>query len=108
MARDSSRRRSRGDRAGGGLNQPPWRALKSPFPPLEILNAEQLEAIHNASMTILEEIGMDFLHPEALEILGKAGAKVESGSSRVRFDRGLVTELVAKAPSQVTLHARNP
>ena len=29
-------------------------------------------------------------------------------SQRVRFDRAMVLELVAKTPSEVTLHARNP
>jgi len=58
-------------------------------------------------MRILEEIGMDFLHPEALDILGAAGAKVEAGSQRVRFDRGLIQEAVGHAPASYTLHARN-
>jgi trimethylamine--corrinoid protein Co-methyltransferase len=73
-----------------------------------VLRPEQVEAIHDASLRILEEIGMDFLHPEALEILGRAGAEVEPGGQRVRLDRGLVTEAVAQAPSEFTLHARNP
>jgi trimethylamine--corrinoid protein Co-methyltransferase len=33
---------------------------------------------------------------------------VEAGSQRVRFDRAMVLDLVAKTPSEVTLHARNP
>ncbi len=106
MARDRTRRRARRD--AGGFGQPDWALLRNPYRPLEILDPEQIEAIHDASMTILEEIGMDFLLPEAREILKAAGAEVETGSERVRFDRGLVLEAVAKAPSSFTLHARNP
>jgi len=73
-----------------------------------VLSADQIEAIHDASLRILEEIGMDFLHSEALDILAKGGAKMAAGSQRVRFDRGLIEEAVGRAPASFTLHARNP
>ena len=108
MARDASRLSRRQSRGGPGLKQLPWLQVRNPYSPIEVLSADQIEAIHDASLTVLEEIGMDFLHPQALAILDRAGAQVESGTQRVRFDRGLVEEAVAKAPSQFTLHARNP
>src|SRR3546814_10914316 len=70
--------------------------------------ADQVEAIHEASLRVLEEVGMDFLHPEALAILKQAGAAVEAGTNRVRFDRGLVLDRLKTAPARFTLHARNP
>ena len=113
MARSTHRRRGatrgeRSQRTSGGPSQLPWRQLRNPLPPIEVLRPEQIEAIHNTSMRILEEVGMDFLHPEALELLRQAGAEVEAGTERVRFDRGLISEALAKAPSEITLHARNP
>src|SRR4051812_416246 len=66
------------------------------FPAIEIVSADELEAIHRASLRVLEEIGMDFTLPEARELLKKAGAKVEG--ERVRFDRGMVEELIRSAP----------
>ncbi|MGF1608548.1 MAG: trimethylamine methyltransferase family protein [Kiloniellales bacterium] len=111
---DGGRRRRRSETGartrerGGAVQQLAWRNLRNPYRPLEVLSEEQIEAIHDASLTILEEIGMDFLHPEALEILRQAGADVEPGSERVRLDRGLIEEAVAKAPAELTLHARNP
>src|SRR5437588_10284410 len=57
-------------------------------------------------MTILEEIGVDFLHPRARDLLKAAGMKVEE--DRVRFDRGWVLGMVAKAPETFELQARNP
>ena len=108
MARDGSRRRGRQPRSAQALAQLPWRNVRNPYSPLEVLSEEQVEAIHDASMRVLEEIGMDFLHPEALDILRRAGAEVEPGSQRVRFDRGLITEAMSPAPPKFTVHARNP
>ena len=107
MAREGGRRR-RKTRPETRLEQLAWRAVDNPYRPVEALDEEQLEAISEAAFQILEEIGMDFLHPDALEILRQGGAEVESGSERVRFDRGLITEALAKAPQSFTLQARNP
>ncbi len=108
MARNDSRSRARPRRDGTALRQVPWSALRNPYQAIKVLSEEQVEAIHDASMRILEEIGMDFLHPEALEILARKGAEVEPGSERVRLDRGLVQEALSHAPAQFTLHGRNP
>lgn len=106
--RGRRRERSRPRRTSGGIKQLPWRELEVRLGPLELIDDEALEAIHRASLQILSEIGIDFLHPEAIDILKKAGAICEPGSQRVRFDPALVEELVAKAPSRFRLHARNP
>jgi trimethylamine--corrinoid protein Co-methyltransferase len=106
MSRETSRRRER--RSGGGLRQLPWRNLRNPYKPIEVLTADQLEAVHQTSLRILEEHGIEFLDNESLSILKSAGADVTSGSNLVRFDRGLVSESIAKAPKEFTLHARNP
>ena len=108
MARERGQRAGRRAARSGGIRQLPWRLPHNPYRPIEVLTEEQLEAVHAASLTILEEVGMDFLHQEALEVLAAAGAAVTPGSQRVRLDRGLVLEAVAKAPSRFTLHARNP
>jgi trimethylamine---corrinoid protein Co-methyltransferase len=90
------------------IAQKPFRQPRRRFPPMQIVSADELEAIHNASLTILEEIGMDFLNAEAREILRKAGADVRGDDLRVRLDRGLIEQAITSAPSEFTLHARNP
>ena len=105
------RRGGRGRARAGAANtieQMPWQQPRIPFPPLGLLSEDQIEAIHNTSLEVLEEIGMDFLLPEARELLKKAGADVDPNSERVRFDRGLIEDAIKTAPSQVTMHARNP
>ena len=59
-------------------------------------------------MRICEEIGIDFLHEGAREILRKAGCDVDSDTPTVRMDRDFVMEQVANAPETVTLIPRKP
>ncbi|WP_206530090.1 trimethylamine methyltransferase family protein [Nordella sp. HKS 07] len=106
------RRRREGRRAGDaaaqarGIAQLPRRKVKRRFTAMEIISADEVEAIHKASLTVLAEIGMDFMLPEARDLLQKAGAKIEG--ERVRFDPGMVEELIGTAPQDFTFHARNP
>lgn len=86
----------------------PFRQLQTRWPPLAVLSPEELERVHNASMQILENTGIELLDAEALEIFTKAGASVDSGRRRVKIDRGLLMEAIAQAPASFTLHARNP
>src|SRR5262245_298682 len=88
--------------------QPDWRRIANPYAPVEVLKPEQVERIHDASMRILEDFGLEILNAEALDILAAAGAEVDRSTNRVRLDRALVLSHVAKAPSRFTLHARNP
>lgn len=109
---ESSRRRSRRQqtprREAATLNQSPWQQVVNNYAPIEPLSADHIEAIHQASLRILEEIGIHFLLPEAREILRQAGATVDPDGDRVRLDRGLVEEAMAQAPASFQLHARNP
>lgn len=104
--------RRRGGRGSGMVRSAPatlkYRKLRHRFPTTPVLSEDELEAIHDASLTILEEMGMDFMHAEARAMLKKAGADVREGSERVRFDRQLILDAIKTCPSEFTLHARNP
>ncbi|MDA8739940.1 trimethylamine methyltransferase family protein [Rhodobacteraceae bacterium] len=112
MAEPTPKRRRSGGRAGGALRrgsaaieQMPWRLPVNPDRPTEPLNAEGVAAIHDGAMRILEDIGIEFLNPEACAILRQAGCTVTG--ENVRMGRDFVMEMVAKAPSQWTLTPRN-
>ena len=112
---DQTRRERRGGRAGraerqeqSGPAQKPFRQPKRQFPPVNIVSADELEAIHNASLTVLEEIGMDILDADARAIFKQAGADIRANEHRVRLPRDLVLSTIKTAPSTFTLHARNP
>ena len=105
--RGGRRAARRARREGGGrIEQPAFRRIFNPYAPTRAISDDELEAIHLASLTVLEEIGIDFLLPEARERLQAAGADVQG--ERVRLDRGLVGERIRTIPSSFTLHARNP
>lgn len=80
----------------------------NPIAPYEWASQKKLDKIHEASLWILENVGMAFMDPQALDIWQRAGAKVDYNAERVWIDRGLLMETVAHAPSQFTWHARNP
>ena len=105
MAR-SSRRRER--RSPQGAAQQAWRQVANPYSPIEVLRPEQIAAIHDASMTVLETIGFRVMSEAARGLYRGAGAEVSADGEMVRLDRGLVMELIAKAPPCFTLRARNP
>ena len=91
-----------------GVRQLPWRRLVNPYRPVEILSADQVEAVHVASLRVLDEIGMEVLGERALDALAGAGARVDRATRMVRMEPGLVESLVALAPHEFSLHARNP
>jgi trimethylamine--corrinoid protein Co-methyltransferase len=111
-SQESRPRRRSGGRDGHARDrlpqQRPWSQPRLPFPPTELLSADELESIHVASLRVLSELGMDFLDADARSALRAAGARVEPDSQRVRFDPDMVTERIRTAPSKFTLHARNP
>jgi len=72
----------------------------------EILTKTQVEKIHETTLRIMEQVGLDFGHPPAVEVLKKGGAKVDG--QRVFFTPGLVMKQIKKAPAEFTLNARNP
>ena len=78
MPRAARRRKGRTNApARVGLAQLPWGQPRYLDAPIEPLDAEGIDKIHNAAMRILEEIGIDFLHDDAREILARAGCDVK-------------------------------
>ena len=83
-----------------------YRAIERRFRPLEALSEDQLDAIHNNSLRVIEELGIRVLLPEARDIFRAAGGTVDDTSGMVRLDRELVLESVSKAPSTFVAHGR--
>jgi len=107
-SRADRRAARRQKRAASPLLRIPFRRVRNPLPPLELLPPNQLEQLHEASMRILEDIGLAFMDDEALDLWEKAGAKVDRARQHVWMDRGLILAAVANAPSSFTWRARNP
>ncbi len=103
-----SRRPQRERRVASAVHQLPWRSLRNPYPPIEPLSADQLEAIIDGALEVLETYGMRFLEPESRQLMRLSGASVDEDSMMVRMDRAMVLEQLAHAPSIFGLRARNP
>ena len=67
---------------------------------------EAIEAIHEASLAVLERVGVQADSPVAREILLGAGC-VEGGAGRLRMPRAVVMDAVAACPARFTLVARD-
>jgi len=114
MSDAGMRAERRARRRPGTGSEPPaararaYRRLVNPFEPLRVFSDDQIEAMHQTALKVLEELGMRVLLPEARRLLADAGATVDEESLMVRFDRGLIENALATAPPEVELVARSP
>jgi len=69
------------------------------------ISPQQFEKLHFAALEILERIGVDVLHEEALELLKNAGARIEG--ERAYIPQTLVKAALVSAPSSVYVRNRN-
>ena len=107
MTKRPTRKRSRRQRSDS-IQQAPFRALRNPYTPFEIIGADQVESLHQASLEILREIGMKITDPLALGLMKSLGADVDLANQVVRFDEALIEEVIEGIPADFTVHARNP
>ncbi|MFV2031070.1 MAG: trimethylamine methyltransferase family protein [Gammaproteobacteria bacterium] len=78
------------------------------YAPIEVLNDSDLDLIHDGSMRILEEIGLEVLNEKALALYEQDGARVDWDLQRVYLDRGPLMERLKTVPSEFTMHSRKP
>jgi trimethylamine--corrinoid protein Co-methyltransferase len=112
MNESIERRPRRRGAQGSAATTPPvdrsrsYRHLTNPFEPLRVFSDDQVAAIHEAALDILETQGMRVLLPEARAVYARGGGTVDETPSVVRLDRGLVSRSLATAPHDITLHGR--
>lgn len=80
--------------------------IKQNFLTDDLLSKREIESIHETTIQLFEETGLEIHNKEARQIYADHGTRVEG--EKVYFDSDLVKEYVSKAPSQFQLHARNP
>ena len=73
---------------------------------LDLWPEEAVEAIHEASLAVLDRVGVQVESPAARDILLAAGCEV-GARGRIRMPRGVVEEAVAACRPQFTLVARD-
>jgi trimethylamine--corrinoid protein Co-methyltransferase len=77
-------------------------------PGISFLSESEIEAIHDASLRVLEKTGIKVMSKVALDILKKAGAKVDYGANHATTAGALVEEALKNVPKTITYGARNP
>ena len=82
------------------------------IPTYDILSDESLTAIEATADRILAEIGIELREDaESMLLYKQAGADVTEqtdGIWRIRFEPGMLREILKTAPAEFTQHARNP
>src|SRR5204863_1920054 len=75
------------------------------MPRYEILSEDAMAVFEGGWRRLISEMGVEFLHDEAVARFREAGQAVDGNV--VRFDPDFVLEQVAKAPAEFDLAARN-
>ncbi len=95
--------RQRRTRRRGNVSPPAkrdvnYRTLRNPFPPTPVFSEDRVEAIHESSLKVLEELGMKVLLPDARRRFKEAGARVDEDEEMVYIGREIIEEALRTAP----------
>jgi trimethylamine--corrinoid protein Co-methyltransferase len=74
----------------------------------ELLTAEQVERVHEASLEILRDVGMLVRNENARQRFARHGCHVDAETQIVRFPPAVVEEFRAACPPTFTFHGRDP
>lgn len=78
------------------------------LPLYDILSSQEVNEIHEASLSVLEKTGLALDHPRAQEALAGYGARIADDRKRVFLPRTLVEKMLARAPREFLCAARDP
>ncbi|MBF9029994.1 trimethylamine methyltransferase [Rhodobacterales bacterium HKCCE3408] len=77
-----------------------YRNLRSPFPAMDVFSSDEIAAMHEAALDVLERLGMRVLLPEARDLFVAGGATVRPGDM-VHIGREMVEAALATAPRSI-------
>src|SRR3990172_438482 len=76
--------------------------------PITLLTEDQVVRVHEASLEILQEVGLLVRNANARELLARHGCRVDSESQIPRFPAAVVEQQRASIPPDFTFGARDP
>ena len=74
-------------------------------PSTELFSRGQLDSVHATSMRALGEVGVAVQDEHALGLLEDNGAKIDRRKNLAWISEGIISEALAKAPKNITLHS---
>ncbi len=98
-------RRRRGEAAATPKRQVNYRQLRNPFPLMRIFSDDEIAAMHDSALTMLETLGVKVLLPQAREVFARAGARVDESAEMVFIGRDIVEAALATAPRSIMARA---
>ena len=84
------------------------KSISNPKLKLEVLTTEEVQKIHDATLWIIENVGVRFPSKRALEIWEANGAAVDHEKKIVRAKPQLIEDALKKCPPKYILAARDP
>jgi len=84
------------------------KSISNPKLKLEVLTTEEVQKIHDATLWIIENVGVRFPSKRALEIWEANGATVDHDTKIVRAKANLIEDAIKKCLPKYDLAARDP
>jgi trimethylamine--corrinoid protein Co-methyltransferase len=84
------------------------RGFRRNFEPVKVLSDSQVEAVHRATLDVLERTGVKFESERALDLLEKNGCAVDREARVAKIPGWLVEDSIRNTPSSFTVKARDP
>ncbi|MDH3357918.1 MAG: trimethylamine methyltransferase family protein, partial [Desulfobacteraceae bacterium] len=72
------------------------------------LTEGDITKIHQASMQVFEEVGIQVNYPEALAAFQEIGAEIDHKTNIVKLKADQVKRLLVEVPESIVLHGRDP
>ncbi len=73
----------------------------------KVLTDDQIKKIHNASLDILQQIGVHIPHKDVLSLFADSGADVDMQSQIVKIPADLITKCIDQTQKQYILYGRD-
>jgi trimethylamine--corrinoid protein Co-methyltransferase len=89
------------------IERPPIEPIRTTYK-LQFLSGEQLDQMQEATLRIMEEVGVKFPSEKALAILADHGAQVDRETQIAKIPRDLVRKAMATVPRYFQVGARDP
>ncbi len=98
--RARTRNRRRGQAGAAPSREVNYRQLRNPFPPMKVFSDDRIAAIHEAALTVLEDLGVKVLLSEARDFFVASGATLRDGDM-VHIGREIVEAALNSAPRSI-------
>ncbi len=98
-------RRGKDTEARTSARQVDYHNLRNPFTPQKAFSDDQIEAMHDAALTVLEDLGIKVLLPDARRLFVEGGAISDEDTEMVRIGREMVEAALKTAPRSIECRA---